>query len=360
LIARIDAKQWPLQRQCDVTAAYWVRVWGCIQLTVMRERGNDELAEAKNRILRKHQRAHFLDGLDKLGISRDLPPAVIAGRYHYFSNAIGNLKMEYIEESPKKVWIRYRAPSFSFTGIGLAAIRPKVQRLMFSGWHPFNGESLGCPQLGFVLTKVFQDGEPYDEGYFFEADRPLLPDERIQFKPVRTSPDFDPDEAPKLDPELWPDERLWRANRKFARGFVEDTIRTCLELYGVYETAAYIAGAQRVFALQFFDEYREMLSIEGKNAIDLAQYMANIFEIGNEPVTVTKSKSGAVLVTRENPILASDDIPDEIYVAMGECFKTNAKLMSARIRITLNSIMRENGRGIREEWLLEDTKERLF
>jgi hypothetical protein len=327
----------------------------------MRERGNDELAEAKRRILRKHQRAHFLDGLEKLGISRDLPPAIIGGRYHYLSNALGNLKMEYIEESPKKVWVRYRAPSYSFTGIGLAAVRSKVQRWMFSGWHPFNGESLGCPQLGFVVTKVFQDGEPYDEGYFLEYDRPLHQDERIQYRPVTMSPDFDPEKAPKLDPKIWPDERRWRANRNFARGYIEDTVRICLEMYGVHETAAYLANAHRIFSVQFFDMYRSMFGIKGDRAVDLARFISNVGQMCNESVTVSESKSGQYIVTRTNRMLAGDEVPPEIYHALGACYPTAAKMMNARVKITLDSLTKlAEGRGVQEIWIIEDCKDRLF
>lgn len=360
VIRPLDGKEWTIQKQCDTAAAYWVYEWGCIQLTILRERGGDELAEAKRRILRRHQRAHFLEGLEKLGIDRKLPPAIVAARYHYLSNALGSLKMEYVEESPKKVWIRYRAPSYSFTGVSLAAVPEKVQRWMFSGWHPFNGESLGCPQLGFVVTKVFQDGEPYDEGYFFESDRPLHPDERIQYRPVTMSPDFDPEKAPKLDPKVWPDERRWRANRNFARGYVEDTIRCCLELYGVHTTAAYLAHAHRIFALQFFDQYREMFKIEGNRAVDLARLMANICEMSNEQCTVTERAAGSYAVTRTNRMLAGDDVPHEVFHALGQCFVTSAKMMSARIRVTLDAVERDSNRGTRETWIIEDTKERLF
>ena len=140
---------------------------------------------------------------------------------------------------------------------------------MFSGWHPYNGEALGCPNLGFVVTKVFQDGEPYDEGYFQEFDRALHPDERIQYRPALMSPDFVPDAAPRLDPVLWPDERRWRANRNFARAYMEDTVRVCLELYGVQETAAHIAQAFRIFSVQFHEVYRKLLGVTGAKAIDL-------------------------------------------------------------------------------------------
>lgn len=183
------ARDWPLAEKCAVISQYWVNQWGCFQLEVLQRYGGDALANFKKHILRRHQRDYFLPGVEKLGIGRDLPPAVIAARYHYFSNLLGNLAMEYIEESPKKVWIRYLAPSYSFTGVSLAAVPSKVQRAMFSGWHPFNGVSLKAPNLRFVVTKVFQDGEPYDEGYFEEVDRALEEDERILYRPVATSPD---------------------------------------------------------------------------------------------------------------------------------------------------------------------------
>ncbi|GEM_PF-1234686 len=354
------SSDWTLQAQCDTIAEYWVYQWGCLQLALLRERGGDELAAAKRKILRRHQREYFLAGVEKLGISRDLPPAVVAARYHYFSNALGSLQMEYIEESPKKVWIRYRAPSFSFTGIGLAAVPSKVQRWMFSGWHPYNGEALGCPNLGFVVTKVFQDGEPYDEGYFQEYDKPLHPDQRIQYRPVSMSPDSDPKKAPKLDPKLWPDERRWRANRNFARGYIEDTIRVCLELYGVHETATHVANALRIFSVQFHEFYRRKLGVTGSRAIDLARLYGAIAHMANEDPVLEEVKPGKYSLTRLNRMCAGDELPAEIYYALFECVKLSAKIMSARIRVLLDSLVVEPGKGVRETWSIEDTQDRLF
>src|SRR5665213_3608550 len=120
-IAKLPESDWPLDRRCVTIADFWRLQWGAVQMGLLRGLGGAELAEFKERILRRHQRGHFLDGLTKLGISRDLPPAVIAGRYHYLSNMLGGLSMEYIEETPKKVWVRYHAPSWSFTGLSLIA-----------------------------------------------------------------------------------------------------------------------------------------------------------------------------------------------------------------------------------------------
>src|SRR5205809_3938249 len=102
VVEPLPAAEWPLARQCETIADYWRYQWGALQMGLLRELGGHELAGFKERILRRHQRAYFLEGLTKLGISRDLPPAVIAGRYHYLSNMLGGLSMEYIEESPKR------------------------------------------------------------------------------------------------------------------------------------------------------------------------------------------------------------------------------------------------------------------
>jgi hypothetical protein len=80
-------------------------------LTILREKGGGALATFKNEILRRRQRSHFLQGVDKLGIGRSLPLAVIAAPYHDLANSMGGLPMEYIEESSSKVRIRYLAPA---------------------------------------------------------------------------------------------------------------------------------------------------------------------------------------------------------------------------------------------------------
>jgi hypothetical protein len=349
-----------LAEQCETISDFWIGQWGCHQLSILQEHGGETLALFKRMLLRRHQRDYFLPGLDKLGISRDLPPAVIAGRYHYFSNMLGGLKMEYIEESPKRVWIRYLAPSYSFTGVSLAAVPAKVQRFMFSGWHPFNGLSLGVPQLGFVVTKVFQDGEPYDEGYFEEHDRTLEEDERIQYRPVSISPDFDPVKAPKLDEKLWPQERLSRALRNFSRGFLEDSIRSNLGMFGVNSTVDTVAQAMRIFAIQFLRAYEELFGIKLKTAADLVSLFGALSEMANEAFRVEKQLDGALRVERVNRMLAHDRPPEAIFHALAEFWKLSAKIVSARIKVELVNVGYRVDGLVDETWTFADVKDRLF
>jgi hypothetical protein len=344
---------WPLKRRCETIARFWGLHWSAIQLTILRDKGEADLAAFKYAILRRHQRSHFLPGLDKLGIDRALPPAVIAGRYHFLSNAIGGLAMEYVEESPRKVWIRYLPPAWSFPGQSLFAVPASVERAMFAGWHPFNGRSLGTRRLGFVVTKVYQQGEPYDEGYFQEHDRDLDDDECLRFEPVTISPDYDPEAAPRLDPAAWPEDRLVKAKRNFAIGYVEDAIQTALEMYGVHGAAALIGHAARLVAIQFTAEFMATFGIEGNKAADLAALLEALSALAGENFTASHARTG-IAITRTSRVLAHAPAAPEIYAALSAFIPMAAKVMSPRIRVT------RVADGPQEEWLIADTGQRLF
>src|SRR6478735_4287558 len=98
-----DADLPALRTACENAWLVWLRQTGGMQLMIMREKGVDALERFKIVILGLHQEGHYLEGLKKLGIGGD-PPAVAAAKYHYLSNRIGGLGLEYAEESPKKAW----------------------------------------------------------------------------------------------------------------------------------------------------------------------------------------------------------------------------------------------------------------
>jgi hypothetical protein len=341
---------WPLGRRCATIARLWALEYAALQLALLREHGEPALTEFKYRILHMHHKAHFLDGVRKLGISRDLPPAVIAARYHYLSNQVGGLGMEYVEESPRKVWIRYLAPVWGFPGAGLFAVPSRSARAVFAGWHAHNGVSLGCPRLGFVLTKLCQDGEPYDEGYFEEHDRDLTPDERLQCRPVVTSPDFDPARAPRLDQAAWPEARRHRANRNFARGYVEDGIRTLLEMLGVHAACGLVAQALRAVAIQSFHELGAALEVEDGGTRGLGRLLAGLSELAGEEPVVREETPARVVLERTPRMFAAGDVPDAVHAALFAFPEMCARLHGARVRLSRSG----------STWIVEETKDRLF
>src|SRR6266702_4218437 len=140
--------QWKRWRAvADLYHAYFT---GLI-LSVVTRRGTTDAAEFVFRVFRRQQQERFLPGLEKLGLSH-LPPAVAAAQYHYLSNWIGGVHVEYMYESDTKAWIRYPPPRWIWKGTAICGVPGEVSRAMLRGWHANNGVALGDIRLGFVCT----------------------------------------------------------------------------------------------------------------------------------------------------------------------------------------------------------------
>src|ERR1700747_1547888 len=83
-----------------------------LTLTVVTRCGTREAAEFMFRVFRRQQQERFLPGLKQLGLD-PLPPAVAAAQYHYLSNWIGGVHVEYMYETDCKAWIRYPPPRWA-------------------------------------------------------------------------------------------------------------------------------------------------------------------------------------------------------------------------------------------------------
>ena len=159
-------------------------------LTVVTRRGTADAAEFVFRVFRRQQQERFLPGLEKLGLSH-LPPAVAAAQYHYLSNWIGGVHVEYMFETDRKAWIRYPPPRWIWKGTAICGVPGEVSRAMLRGWHANNGVTLGNARLGFVCTKQSVDGQDGLEGYYCEYDHALEPDQRLVFARHLEAPMFD-------------------------------------------------------------------------------------------------------------------------------------------------------------------------
>ena len=184
--ARTNVDVGKLRADVGLSWNTWSKQMGGLQMIVLREKGVDALVQFKLKVLGSQQEGYYLQGLKKLGIDNDTP-AVAAAKYHYLSNRIGGVNLEYIEESPKKAWIRYTPPNVFYAGMGVLAIPAAVQRAVFAAWHAHNAKYMKCPNLGYVCTKIFQDGAPYDEGYFIEYDEPVAPHNAVRYEHVSRS-----------------------------------------------------------------------------------------------------------------------------------------------------------------------------
>lgn len=146
-------------------------------LTLVSRRNTPDAAEWVFRVFRHQHHEKFLSSLDKLGLT-GLPHAVACAAYHYLSNAVGGVSVEFMRESDTKAWVRFVPPRWIYPGAAICGVPSEVSRGVLRGWYAQNGVSLGNPRLGFVCTAQTVDGQHGLAGYFREFERDLAPEER--------------------------------------------------------------------------------------------------------------------------------------------------------------------------------------
>jgi hypothetical protein len=282
---------------CKAIAKLYNALMTGVVLTLITQRD----AECARRFVFAHfRRQHlekFLPGLKKLGLDHQ-PHAIACAQYHYFSNALGGVKTEYVPESDRKAWVRYPPPRWIWQGSAICAVPREVNEAMLHGWHGHNGVTLGNPRLGFVCTGQTVEGDPGLEGYYLEYDRDLAPEERVRFVHDERAPPFDPSRAPKLDSQSWPAERLAKVERSYAMEYVRSMLPTMLELFGAEQALLLLGRAARLIGLQFYDDVANLLSVPGSEARDFAFLLAGLAAAQGEDVEIECDSDKVVILQR--------------------------------------------------------------
>jgi len=253
-------------------------------LTLVSQRGAEDARRFVFAHFRRQHLEKFLPGLTKLGLDR-LPHAVACAQYHYFSNALGGVKTEYVLENDNKAWVRYPPPRWIWQGTAICAVPREVNEAMLHGWHGHNGVTLGNPRLGFVCTGQTVDGDPGLEGYYLEYDRDIAEHERVRFATGEHMPPFDPSRAPKLDSAGWPQERLRKVERSYAMEYVRSLLPTMQDLFGVEDAAALVARTARLIGLQFHEDVAATLGIAGTDPESFARILESLALAQGETVS---------------------------------------------------------------------------
>jgi hypothetical protein len=276
-------------------------------LSVVTRRGAADAAEFVFRVFRRQQQERFLPGLEKLGLSH-LPPAVAAAQYHYLSNWIGGVCVEYIYESDRKAWIRYPPPRWIWRGTAICGVPGEVSRAMLRGWHANNGVSLGNPRLGFVCTKQSVDGQDGLEGYYCEYDHAIEIDRRLVFARHLEAPMFDADKAPALPVAHWPKPRLEKAYRNYAMEYVRTAAPVMVQLFGPEDAGYLLHLTGKLIGMQFFDEIARGFSSGRGAARDFAPFLCALFEAQDDAVGI--DESGGTFEIRQQTWKLMADVSD--------------------------------------------------
>jgi hypothetical protein len=277
-----DEARWRAWR--GVAELYHAYFTGLV-LTVVSRRGAADAAEFIFRVFRRQQQERFLPGLNKLGLSH-LPPAVAAAQYHYLSNWIGGVHVEYMHESDRKAWIRYPPPRWIWQGTAICGVPGEVSRAMLRGWHANNGVVLGDPRLGFVCTKQSVDGQDGLEGYYCEYDHPLEVDQRLVFARHLEAPLFDPARAPELPVGQWPQPRLEKAHRNYAMDYVRTAAPVMVQLFGPQDAGHLLHLTGKLIGMQYFDEIARAFSLGRGGVSEFVAFLRSLFEAEDDVVDV--------------------------------------------------------------------------
>jgi hypothetical protein len=263
-------------------------------------------------VFRRQHHEKFLSSFEKLGLS-DLPDAVACAQYHYLSNSVGGVPVEYMYESDQKAWVHFCHPRWMYEGAALCGMPLEISHGFLKGWYGQNGVSLKNPRLGFVCTSQDMDGQYGMAGYFKEHSHDLAPEERLQFSPGEIAPPFDPSKAPVLDAGTWPEERLQKANRNYAMEYAKNSLIELANLFGPAE-AAFLGGiTAQLIGKQFYRDTAELLKISGDNAADFATYLSHLIDGQDDEVKV-EEKSGDVHIKQTGWRLMRGSGPHPISV----------------------------------------------
>jgi hypothetical protein len=267
-------------------------------LTLVTRRSAGDAAEWVFRVFRHQHHEKFLSSFQKLGL-RGMPDAVACAAYHYLSNGIGGVTVEFMRESDAKAWINFVPPRWIYPGASICGVPSEVSRAFLRGWYAQNGVSLGNPRLGFVCTAQTTDGQHGLSGYFLEHDRDLMPEERLQYRPGELPPPFDPAQAPKLPAADWPPERLAKAERNYAMEYVRSGLPRLAELFGPAEAAHLGRVTGRLVGAQLYRETAGLLGITGGGAEAFGKFVMRL-AAGEGGEAQMAQQDGAALVRRES------------------------------------------------------------
>ncbi|CCD95464.1 conserved hypothetical protein [Bradyrhizobium sp. ORS 375] len=297
--------------------------------------GSHRAAEIVFRTFRRQQLARFLPGLKKLGL-HGLPHAVACAQYHYLSNQVGGVKVEFIHENDRKAWIRYPPPRWIWSGTAICGIPSEVSRAMLRGWHANNGVVLGNPRLGFVCTGQTVDGQPGLEGYYKEWDHDLAPDERLLFSPGERCPPFDPARAPKLPESAWPEERLLKVLRNYAMEYITSIVPETVIVLGPEEGGHLAGAAARLIGMQIFDDVAALLGAVEPGAAGFAKAFVRLARGQGDDAELSPD-GDAILVRQTTWRLMSerDNLPKAVFDAWNELWVGAALAHDRFLRIDI-------------------------
>lgn len=290
-----------------------------LQLMVAVEEGREVVGEWMFRLFRRQHNDKFLSSFEKLGLS-DLPHAVACAKYHCLSNGVGGVRVEYMEESDRKAWVRFRYPRWMYDGPAICGIPVEASRGFLKGWYAQNGVSLENPRLGYVCVSEDLTGQFGLCGYFFEYDHDLAPDERLRFAPDEVPPPFDPEKQPRPPEDEWSEERLAKAGRNYAMEYCRNGIRELVGVIGRERAVDIGKRAARLTGLQQYKHMADGLGATDGDVAEAARFLAAAFEGMGDGTHLALARDGRFATLRQEGLRIVRGMADDERDVMLTCW----------------------------------------
>ncbi len=259
----------PIEMQAFLHHQYFLG----LQLMVAVEEGREVVGDWMFRLFRRQHEEKFLSSFHKLGLGY-LPDAVACAQYHALSTGVGGVRVEYMEETEKKAWVRFRYPRWMYDGPAICGIPVEASRGFLNGWYAQNGVSLQNPRLGFVCVSEDMTGQFGLCGYFQEFDHALAPEGRLRFAPGERPPAFDPAKQPAPPVDQWTAERLAKANRNYAMEYCRNGIAELIGVIGHDHTLEIGKRAARLTGLQNYKRMAESIDCVDGAVAEAAHFLS--------------------------------------------------------------------------------------
>ncbi|MEO1660970.1 MAG: hypothetical protein AAFR51_08280 [Pseudomonadota bacterium] len=244
-----------------------------LQLRVAVEESKQTVFDWMFHLFRRQHEAKFLSSFEKLGLS-DQPHAIACAKYHVLSNGIGGVAVDYMEEGPRKAWVRFRYPRWMYAGPAICGIPIEAGRGFLHGWYAQNGVSLNNPRLGFVCVSEDVTGQYGLCGYFKEYDHELSQDDRLVLAPGERPPAFDPSLQPQPPAQAWSAERLAKANRNYAMEYIRNGLQALIHVLGPDAAKAHAKHAARLTGLQNYAALANAVNVSEGGTVETAAFLA--------------------------------------------------------------------------------------
>lgn len=267
-----------------------------LELMVATREGPEVVGDWMFRLFRRQHEDKFLSSFQKLGLA-DEPHAVACAKYHVLSNGMGGVAVEYMGESAKKAWVRFRYPRWMYDGAAICGVPVEASRGFLRGWYGQNGVTLGNPRLGFVCVSEDMTGQFGLCGYFREYDHDLSEDERLVFAPDERPPPYDPAKQPAPPAQEWSEERLAKANRNYAVEYIRNGVRELVNVLGEERALELCKLAARLTGLQHYPHMATAVGAVDGGPKEAAEFLAAI--LGGMGDETSVAEDGGAWVVRQ-------------------------------------------------------------